>query len=151
MHPPRPLQYQTLHILQVYGTGSPYGQTGPGLAGYHMDRLGWLPQNETLVFGQDGAVSGDYALRPLTDAQRGGAAALSSDGVAYRLLRVFVNTRCGGGAAHLPRSDGRRGHRAGGASGRQHGRRCVSRQSETPPHTHPPTAHPPATPTSTSP
>ena len=72
-------------MLQVYGTNSPYHETGPGPAAYHMDRLGWLPIDETLLFGKDGAAAGTYALQPLTG---NGTGAVGS----YRMISIYVNT-----------------------------------------------------------
>jgi hypothetical protein len=46
---------------------SPVGHNGP-----HLDRIGWLPRNEIVTFGADGATSRTYTLTPLHDATPGG-------------------------------------------------------------------------------
>ncbi|KAK0394610.1 hypothetical protein QR680_000833 [Steinernema hermaphroditum] len=40
---------------------SPYGLSGPGLNGPHLDYLGWLPMDRVLYFGRDGRQN--YTLR----------------------------------------------------------------------------------------
>uniref|UniRef100_A0A0M3IYN9 PKD_channel domain-containing protein n=1 Tax=Anisakis simplex TaxID=6269 RepID=A0A0M3IYN9_ANISI len=40
---------------------SPYGLSGPGLNGPHLDYLGWLPMDRTVYFGRDGR--NNYTLR----------------------------------------------------------------------------------------
>lgn len=65
----------------------PYNQTGPGLAAYHMDRLGWLPINSMATFGKDGRPAATYTLRPLTSGGHG-----APDG-ALRMVRVHTNPK----------------------------------------------------------
>lgn len=50
-----------------------FGNGGPGLDAYHMDRMGWLPRARIITFGTDGATSGTVTLAALAHPEVSGA------------------------------------------------------------------------------
>jgi hypothetical protein len=42
-----------------------FGNGGPGLNAYHVDRMGWLPRSRMITFGADGATSSTITLAAL--------------------------------------------------------------------------------------
>jgi hypothetical protein len=68
-------QWDTMSYGNVYSaTASPqdnYG-AGPGLDGYHLDALGWIPTSRVLTLGADGVLARTVTLAPLNHPERSG-------------------------------------------------------------------------------
>ncbi|KHN80795.1 hypothetical protein Tcan_09856 [Toxocara canis] len=54
-------KYDLMSTANALMHPSPYGLSGPGLNGPHLDYLGWLPMNRVVYFGRDGRHN--YTLR----------------------------------------------------------------------------------------
>jgi len=50
-----------------------FGNRGPGVNAYHMDRMGWLPRERIITFGADGSTHATIMLAALPSASAAGA------------------------------------------------------------------------------
>jgi hypothetical protein len=49
-------QWDLMSFANVFTTGtSRFGNSGPGLNAYHLDRMGWIPRSRIYTFGRDDA------------------------------------------------------------------------------------------------
>jgi len=56
----------------VFSTNGHWGQTGPRLNAFNLDRMGWVARDETINFGADGKTLATYTLTPLYQSAPGG-------------------------------------------------------------------------------
>ena len=56
----------------LFSTAGPWGQTGPRLNAFNLDRMGWIARDETINFGADGKTHTTYTLTPLYQPAPGG-------------------------------------------------------------------------------
>jgi hypothetical protein len=65
--------WDVMSYANVFGRATArFGSSPVGLNGPHLDRMGWLPRNEVVTFGADGAASRSYTLTALHRAAPGG-------------------------------------------------------------------------------
>jgi hypothetical protein len=98
-------QWDVMSYANVFGmpTAS-FGFGGPGLNGYHLDRMGWLPRDEVLTMGADGASTRTVSLRPLHGSAPGGVRLVRvpfDPNDLFRYYTVELRTR-GGWDAGIP-------------------------------------------------
>lgn len=59
-------EWDAMSWANAYGTlTGTHGWAAPGMNGPHVDRMGWLPHDDILTFGADGATSRTVTLQPL--------------------------------------------------------------------------------------
>jgi hypothetical protein len=66
-------QWDAMSYANAFGMPTAaFGFGAPGINGPHLDRMGWLPRDEVLTVGSDGATSATVTLRSLYDSSPGG-------------------------------------------------------------------------------
>ncbi|WP_425147277.1 hypothetical protein [Deinococcus sp.] len=65
--------WDVMSYANVFGTNTArFGFGGPGLNGFHADRMGWLSRSRILTFGADGRSSATVTLTALSHPEAGG-------------------------------------------------------------------------------
>jgi len=65
--------WDVMSVQHVYWYTTPnFGSGGPGMEGYYLDKLGWLPHTRIYTFGADGATSATYTLAALNNLSANG-------------------------------------------------------------------------------
>lgn len=63
--------WDTMSWAATFSTPTPtnptkWGDWGPGLDAYHLDRMGWVPRSRILRFGANGVYTSTVSLAPLS-------------------------------------------------------------------------------------